>query len=155
MSPYAKHTKVSADRSSEEVRRLLRNAGATDLMVGDIGNAVQLLFKLKGRTIRFTCPLPTWAEMSKDPAGRRRPEKHVPAAMEQEIQRRWRAVVLVVKAKLEAVATGIVTFDQEWLAHVVTRQDGKTVGELAIPELDTGGAESIRGLLGPGSGSAE
>lgn len=44
-----------------------------------------------------------------------------------------------MKAKLEAVAAGISTIEQEFLAWVVM-PDGSTVGELAIPAI----AESYR-----------
>jgi hypothetical protein len=40
----------------------------------------------------------------------------------------------VVKAKLEAVETGITTIESEFLAHLVL-PDGRTVGALARPEI--------------------
>jgi hypothetical protein len=33
--------------------------------------------------------------------------------------RRWRALLLMIKAKVEAVESGVVTFEDEWLAHFV------------------------------------
>jgi len=39
-----------------------------------------------------------------------------------------------VKAKLEAVETGIVSLEEEFLAHVVL-PDGSTVGQWAEPQL--------------------
>lgn len=39
-----------------------------------------------------------------------------------------RALALCIKAKLEAVQAGIVTFDEEFLAHFLL-PDGKTVGD--------------------------
>jgi hypothetical protein len=41
---------------------------------------------------------------------------------------------MVIKAKLEAVASGITTFDEEFLAHVVL-ETGETVAEQMIPKL--------------------
>ena len=42
------------------------------------------------------------------------------------------ALALVVKAKLEAVQSGIVGFEDEFMAHIVM-PDGKTVAEHARP----------------------
>jgi hypothetical protein len=54
----------------------------------------------------------------------------------------WRALVLAIKAKLEAVEAGITTFETEFLAHIVL-PDGRTVGEHAIPKLE----ETLRGEI--------
>ncbi|MCF7821873.1 MAG: hypothetical protein K9M17_05480 [Mariprofundaceae bacterium] len=47
----------------------------------------------------------------------------------------WRALNLVVKAKLEAVESGITTFEDEFLAHIML-PDGSTVGHLMRPQLE-------------------
>lgn len=56
-------------------------------------------------------------------------------------RQRWRALVLVLKAKLEAVASGISTLEAEFLANVVMA-DGRTIGAAILPRLteacDTG-----------------
>ena len=54
---------------------------------------------------------------------------------EQEVRRRWRALLLVIKAKLEAVESGISTMDSEFLAFVVL-PSGMTFGEWAAPQLN-------------------
>ena len=47
-------------------------------------------------------------------------------ASEQGKRSRWRALYLVVKAKLEAVSSGIVSMEDEFLAQTVMN-DGETV----------------------------
>jgi len=42
---------------------------------------------------------------------------------------------LVIKAKLEAVETGITTFQDEFLAHIML-PDGSTVSEFVGPQLE-------------------
>jgi hypothetical protein len=42
---------------------------------------------------------------------------------------------LVIKAKLEAVETGITSFESEFLAHILL-PDGSTFGQWAAPELE-------------------
>jgi len=62
-------------------------------------------------------------------------------AWDQELRQRWRALLLVVKAKLEAVECGISTLEQEFLAFIVLPGD-QTVGEWmienALPALRMG-----------------
>jgi hypothetical protein len=48
---------------------------------------------------------------------------------------RWRALALVIKAKLEAVAAGITTVEQEFLAHIVLPDGHTTVGTWMAPQL--------------------
>jgi hypothetical protein len=45
----------------------------------------------------------------------------------------------VIKAKLEAVESGISTLEQEFLAQVVT-ESGRTIGEIIIPQI----SEAVR-----------
>ncbi len=49
-------------------------------------------------------------------------------------RQQWRALVLVVKAKLEAIECGFTTFEDEFLATVIMK-NGQTVGEYARPQL--------------------
>ena len=57
-------------------------------------------------------------------------------AYEQAVRQRWRALALVIKAKLEAVESGITVFDKEFMAHIVL-PDGKTVGEHMLPQIES------------------
>lgn len=60
------------------------------------------------------------------------------AAWDAENRRRWRSLVLVMKAKLVAIEDKITTFEEEFLAHAVT-DDGRTVYERLAPQLSIGG----------------
>ena len=53
---------------------------------------------------------------------------------EQACRQRWRALALVIKAKLEAVESGITTFEDEFLAHIVM-PDGQTVATHIKPRI--------------------
>lgn len=52
----------------------------------------------------------------------------------QDERQRWRVLLLVIKAKLEAVESGISTIREEFLAYVMT--PGGTLGKRLIPQLD-------------------
>ncbi len=51
------------------------------------------------------------------------------------MRQRWRALALVIKAKLEAVASGIVTFDEEFYAHMIL-PDGRTVYQATVAAVE-------------------
>ena len=53
---------------------------------------------------------------------------------EQACRQRWRALGLVVKAKLEAVEVGIATFDEEFLSYIVL-PNNTTVGDHLVPQV--------------------
>lgn len=52
----------------------------------------------------------------------------------QEERRRWRAQLLLIKAKLEMIATGETTAEREFMADMLMA-NGKTVAQAALPAL--------------------
>lgn len=87
----------------------------------------------------------------------RRNRRHADDALrawEQACRQSWRALALVIKAKLEAVEAGISTVDDEFLAHVLL-PNGATVGETLGPELDAAAVEGRMPSLIPGLRSLE
>ena len=138
---YASQTTVPADRSKNEIETLLRKYGADQFFSGWSDNNAVIGFKMEGKMVRFHLPLPKADDPKyrKTPSGRKRSglsAATVRRAYEQEIRQRWRALLLVVKAKLEAVASGITSFEQEFLAHIVM-VDGKTVAEWVMPQVNS------------------
>lgn len=135
---YAQDTSVSVEKSRAEVERTLQRYGATKFMYGcDTAKAV-ICFEAKGKMVKFELPLPD----RNDPKFRvtphrrhRRTDEETYLAWEQACRTRWRALALCVKAKLEAVASGITSFESEFLAHFVM-PNGQTLGEVAIPQLE-------------------
>ncbi len=138
MSRYAASTDVSSDRSRAEIERTLARYGANQFMYGwESGRAV-IAFAMQDRRVRFDLPMPDRddREFTHTPnRGTRRSTGAIDQAYEQAVRQRWRALALVVKAKLEAVETGITTFEEEFLAHIVL-PDGSTVGKWAAPQLE-------------------
>ncbi len=138
---YASGTAVSADRSKTEIEAILRRYGADQFISGWGNGQVVIGFRMGQRMIRFNLPMPTLESMKTYTATRRgyryertRSEGAAAAAFDQECRRRWRALALVIKAKLEAVESKITTFEEEFLAHVVL-PGGKTVYETSREEI--------------------
>lgn len=94
-------------------------------------------FVLNQREIRFVLPLPDRdsTDFTRTPTGRPRAANQVREAYEQAVRQRWRSLALVIKAKLEAVESGIVTFDAEFLAHIVL-PNGRTVADAVVPSVE-------------------
>src|SRR5699024_6116634 len=87
-------------------------------------------FVARGRRIRFmlALPDPQDREITHTPTGQVRARQSVEKVYDQAVRQRWRALVLLVKAKLEAVESGIVEFETEFLAQTVL-PSGRTVEE--------------------------
>lgn len=142
MSRYARNTTVDRAGSVTELERLVDRYGATGFAYGRDGVARDgvagwVMFRLGGRAIRLHVPMPdrTDEAFTLTPTGRERAESAAHAEWEQACRARWRAVVLIVKAKLEAVECGISTIDREFLADLVL-PDGRSVGDHVIPAVE-------------------
>ncbi len=154
MSRYAENTQVASDRSRAEIERTLRRYGATAFAYGWEGQNAQVMFHLENRRILFKLPLPDPAadEFRLTPSRKwEREPKQQEEAYEQAVRQRWRALALVIKAKLEAVEAGISTVEDEFLAHIAL-PGGGTVGDWLGPKLDEIYQGAELPALMPGSG---
>lgn len=137
MSRYAEGTTVSSDASRAEIERTLRRYGAEQFLYGWETTRAVIGFVLNSRQCRFLLPMPdpTEKRFTHTPAKRiQRTETEQARVYEQAVRQRWRALHLVIKAKLEAVESGIVTFESEFGMHVVL-PSGRTVEEEVAPAI--------------------
>ena len=94
-------------------------------------------FRAHNRHIKFVLPLPDRRDEAFTHTPNRKTERsaaQAEAAYEQAVRQRWRALALVIKAKLEAVETGITEFEDEFMAHIVL-PSGETVGQWMRPQI--------------------
>lgn len=136
MARYAERTEVSSDRTIAEIQRYLRRYGATAFTYGWDEDSAALMFEMADRRILFRLPMPNPRDkqFTQTPTGKPRSPGAVETAYDQAVRQRWRGLLLIIKAKLEAVAAGITTLEQEFLAHIQL-PDGRTVGEYAKPAI--------------------
>jgi hypothetical protein len=146
---YAKGTEVPVSRSRDEIERTLARYGASTFAYGWDGTRALVEFVVDRRRIRLTVPLANREEQRMGPNYRRRSDAQIDKIVEQIARERWRALLLVVKAKLEAVESGISTLEEEFLAFMVL-PTGETVGQWAGPQLDEVQRGGMLALL-PGS----
>jgi hypothetical protein len=139
MSRYAAQTEVSSEKSRVEIERTLTRYGADGFMYGWQGAQALIAFRMNGRQIKFILPMPDREadEFATYLRGSVRYQREPAAAAklwEQACRQRWRALALVVKAKLEAVECGISEFDDEFMANIVM-PDGSMIGQWARPQI--------------------
>lgn len=129
---YAKDTSVPVERSKAEIEKLVRKYGADQFQAGWDLTGARVGFKLKDRYVSFRLPIPL---SQKDTFVRGRLVTGVSQEKTDQLTRsRWRALLLVIKAKLEAVECGISDFETEFLGNIVVG-GGKTVADLVKPGL--------------------
>lgn len=127
MSRYAAGTMVPVERSQGEIRRILTRYGATRFSMAEDTAKIALAFSVHNRMIKFIIWMPAAPTSSSTAASKR--------TYEQICRQRWRQLILVLKAKFEAVETGIETFESAFMAHIVL-PDGKIFGEWAQPQIE-------------------
>ena len=132
---YAKGTTVPVMKSRIELDELLTKHGATQRATfqdDEKGRAI-VQFRLAERMIRLT--------IARDPKAKR---------ADQAEREAWRRLLLVVKAKLEIVASGSSTVEREFLADVLL-PSGETVHEKLRGQLKQSYADGkTPPLLGTG-----
>jgi hypothetical protein len=131
MSRFAENTSVPVERTRQEIESVRRRYGADQFVSGWEHGRALLGFRVHDRMVRFELPLPQESEYKgKWGATDSQKSKYIAQAERQ----RWRALLLVIKAKLEAVESKIATFESEFLSHIVL-PNNRTVGEMLIPQL--------------------
>jgi len=127
---YAETTRVPINKTKADIETLVERRGATAFGIMQRADAVQVAFVLEERNILFRLTLPDG---------------------DQKRRSRWRALFLVIKAKLESIEAGIETVEEAFLGQVVM-PDGRTVYETASPMIAKnyeGGGVPL--LPGPGA----
>ncbi len=130
---YAKNTRVPAERSKAEVEKLLMRWGADHFSSAWAPKKAIIMFRMNERFIRIEMPMPT-LEPATPSWDRKDGLYYSQDKVDQEIRRRWRAMILYVKAKLESVESGIVSFEEAFMAHVVM-PNKQTVGQVLLPQI--------------------
>jgi hypothetical protein len=160
---YAEGTTTPVEKTKAEIERLVSNYGAkyfssgwggTEATGGPTRAIVQ--FTASDRIVRFSLPLPSAAECRKLSGfrkiawGRMNDEQRIAA----ETRRRWRCLLIAIKSKLEAVNTGIESFEQAFFGEIVL-PSGQTVYEHAhrlVAEIYATGKMEGRLLEAPAQG---
>lgn len=116
MSRYAKGTKVPQEQTLQEIQKVLKKYGAQKFgYMSDISFVV-IAFEMHNRRIRINL-------------------KILKNETDQNIRQKWRALLLIIKSKLEAIESKIESFDEAFLAHIVL-PNGQTMSEYSVPHIE-------------------
>jgi hypothetical protein len=136
---YASTTEVPVEKSRAEIEKTLQRYGADAFAYSTDRGTVRIGFRMDGKFYRFGLVLPAADEdrfttyKQGSSTFLRKPEAAV-KLWEQACRQKWRALALVIKAKLEAVASGISTVEDEFLANMVL-PDNQTVSDWIQPQV--------------------
>ena len=135
MSIYAANTNVSSERSKTEIERTLRRYGAEEFVSGWDANQAVIMFKMQNRRIRMYVPMPDKNDFRKTINGRERHNEYlIEKSWEQAGRQRWRAIAIVIKAKMEYVHSGMKTIEEEFMSDIVM-PNGKNLGAWVVPQI--------------------
>ena len=147
---YASRTEVTVDRSKGELKRIVYKSGASNYKYAEEEDRAMVVFSKEARIIRFVIgfPPPESRQFTHTP-GRGTARTQVAAYKEYEMEhrRRWRALILAIKAKFEVVESGIASFETEFMPYILL-PNNQTVAEAALPSIEeayaTGKMKKIR-----------
>lgn len=111
---YAEKTKVPVSRTRDEIERTLARYGADKFIYGWDADTCQVGFRVDGVFVRLEILTDGYSES--------------------EMRQRWRVLLLLIKAKLEAIESGLSTVQEQFLADIML-SNGARVGDWIVPQL--------------------
>ena len=115
---YAKYTTVAVSKSKQEIERTISKYKGDQYGIAVDNSAMRaaVQFRIDKWLVRFEVKLPAGNEEN------------------QGVKTRWRALLLAIKAKLESVESGIESFEEAFLPHLVM-PDGRRFSSWATPQI--------------------
>lgn len=137
MARYAENTTVPVARSRDEIQRIVERYGAEAFGYLTATGGAMIEFAVRGRRYRFMLPLPgpTDTRFTHTPTGRARSADQAKNEHAKATRQAWRALALYIKAQLEAVEAGIVSFESAFLPYAVL-PSGRTVADDVAPLVE-------------------
>lgn len=142
---FAENTKVPVQKTRMEIETMLKKHGATRVVTVEGEGIALIAFLLGGRAIKMQVHMPPEPVKAAKFSGARR-------AWEQDCRRIWRALNLILKAKLESIASKISTVEREFMPDVVM-PNGQTVGNMLHEQIESayqGGPPTLQLTYGGG-----
>ena len=133
---YASDTNVSINRTREEIIRTLERYGADGFGFMTEGVRSAIYFRIAEIRVKLHVSMPDFDDFAMMPTrNARRTQQAQQRAYEQACRQRWRALLLIIKAKLEAIESGITTLEEEFLPHIML-PSGERIGDWILPQVE-------------------
>lgn len=134
---YASKTTVDASQSRDEIERTLERYGASSFAYSKMETEAVIIFDMHDRRVMFRLPLPARSQFTQTETGRsRKSQNAIDEAYQQAVRQRWRALALVIKAKLESIESGIETFDEAFMPHILLPGGKQTISAWMVPQIE-------------------
>jgi len=131
---YATGTTVTVASSQMEIARTLERYKVHTYSFGARPGLAMVEFEIDGYPIRVAVPLPAKPVREKGPSPETGRTVNLWTRWEQDVKECWRALLLLIKANLEAVERGIVKVEEAFMAYLITN-DGRTLGDVVLPSF--------------------
>jgi hypothetical protein len=158
---FAEATEVPVTKTRAELEELLTRYQATATAIFTSADHAAVAFEMHGRRVVMKLQLPdardrqfTHGRVNQHAGVALLTPEAAKAKHEKACRRKWRALLLAVKAKLVAVEDGIETFEEAFMAHVVM-PDGRTVADHIKPRIATAYRENKMAPLLPYHGGGD
>lgn len=145
MSLYAKDTYVRVEKSMADLRKVTQRYGAKEFGVFDGETSCGVMFSINAIRIKIALALPAAEDFQNNKAGNPMGATQSKEAYQKAVRQRWRALVLVVTAKLEAVASGIETVEQAFMPYLLLPDGKTTVGDAVLGQIQSGTLKLLGG----------
>ena len=134
---YANNTTVAVSKSQDQIRTMLIGFGVEAFgTMEEPGKGAAIGFKLDGLAYRINLPLPdVKAFRLTEVQQYERSDADAIRHWEKACRSKWRALHLVIKAKIEAVNAEISNFEVEFLPFIICA-DGQTMWQQALPKIE-------------------
>ncbi len=131
-TPY-EDTGVSVSRSQEQIRRMLRDAGAAGVQFSEEWSDppafyVRFLWRIGAaeHAVKLkVSPLP-------------QEHKRVFKSLDQRERQAWRGIAHYLEGTLKAAQFGLLSFEDIFLSFIEAEPMGRTIGQVLIPQLHSG-----------------
>lgn len=128
MSNFASNTSVPIERSKTEIERTLLRYGVEQFAYGiHTTRGSGIAFVYKDRHIKLNIPLPKRDKFPSNRAGENK--------WQREHRRLWRVLLLWLKANLELIDCGLISFEDVFLAQTCL-PSGQTFSEAIQPQIE-------------------
>ncbi len=138
---YASKTTVPVEKTKAEIETLLKQHGADQVMTAWESSRATIAFRIDRLAVRIYLPLPhindfLYTERKNGYSTKtvERTPQQQQNQFDQAERQTWRAFLLIIKAKLEAVAAGVTSMEEQFLPHILLNGD-TTIGDTIMPRL--------------------
>ncbi|MDQ4504308.1 hypothetical protein [Sinomonas sp. ASV322] len=138
-SNYVRGASMSCSALQAEIQEMLVESGASGFRLASEQGKAAIAFSAGDRQFRLVLSQPGSADSRLEPEyDPLQPHStgHESKTMQEAARKNWWQLAVLIRAKLDAVAKGIVTFDEEFLAYMVM-PGGATVFQATGPAITT------------------